>query len=116
MSSPETPFIVVICHDSYRTPEPYQPFLTAPKAQNIEPYRPPLPSSDFRRINVGDVTNPHYNNDPPYPQPADDAAVLNELLSQLILRSGKRVLLVGHSYLLRVRVLDPNGRVRTQLL
>ncbi len=97
MSSTEVPFVVVICHGSYHTPEPYQPFLTALKAQGFEAY---CPSSELRRLNVGDVSSPDYNRDPPpngYPQPADDAEVLNELLSQLITKSGKHVLLVGHS-------------------
>ncbi|KAF6222416.1 hypothetical protein HO133_001502 [Letharia lupina] len=89
------------------------------KRRTSESYRPQLPSSDFRRINVGDVTNPHYNSDPPpsgHPQPADAAAVLNELLSQLILRSGKRVLLVRRSSgaftATTVAVPEPQARTR----
>ena len=95
-----TRFVVVICHGSYHTPEPYQPFIKALKAQGIEAYCPQLPSSDLRQMNVGDISNPDYDKDPPlngYPQPADDAKVLHELLSQLIVNSGKHVLLVGHS-------------------
>ena len=100
MTLTEAPFVVVICHGSYHTPEPYQPFILTLKAQGIEAYCPQLPSSDLRRMDVGDITNPDYDRDPPtngYPQPAEDAVVLNELLSQLILKSGKHVLLVGHS-------------------
>lgn len=100
MSSTESSFVVVVCHGSYHTPKPYQNFLTALKAQGIEAYCPQLPSSDLSRLNVGDITSPDYNRDPPpngYPQPAQDAEVLNELLSQLIIDSGKKVMLVGHS-------------------
>ncbi|KAL9121276.1 MAG: hypothetical protein Q9187_002170 [Circinaria calcarea] len=100
MSLTEASFVVVICHGSYHTPEPYQPFIAALKAQGIEAYCPQLPSSDLRRLNVGETSKPDYDKDPPpngYPQPADDAEVLNELLSQLILESGKNVLLIGHS-------------------
>lgn len=93
-------FVVVICHGSYHTPEPYQPFLAALKAQGIEAYCPQLPSSDLRKMDVGDIASPDFDRDPPpngYPQPADDAVVLNELLSQLILESSKQILLIGHS-------------------
>lgn len=91
---------MVVCHGSYHTPKPYQPFLTALEAHGIEAYCPQLPSSDLRKMNVGDISNPDYDRDPPpngYPQPVDDAKVLNELLSQLITLAGKHVLLVGHS-------------------
>ena len=94
------PFVVIICHGSYHTPEPYQRFITALEADGIEAYCPQLPSSDLRRLNVGDLSKPDFNRDPPpdgYPQPAEDVEVLNELLSQLITRSGKHVLLIGHS-------------------
>lgn len=100
MSSTEASFVVVICHGSYHTPKPYQPFLTALEAQGIEAYCPQLPSSDLSKMNIGDTSNPDYDRDPPpngYPQPADDAETLNELLSQLVLESSKDVLLVGHS-------------------
>lgn len=100
MYSTEAPFVVVICHGSYHTPEPYQPFISALKAQGIVAYCPQLPSSDLRQLNVGDISSPDYNRDPPingYPQPAEDAEVLNELLTQLITKSGKHVILIGHS-------------------
>ena len=51
-------------------------------------------------MNVGDLSNPDYDRDPPpngYPQPVDDAVVLTELLSKLIIASSKHVILVGHS-------------------
>ena len=100
MTLTAAPFAVVICHGSYHTPEPYQPFLAALKAQGVEAYCPQLPSSDLRKLNVGDISSPDYDRDLPskgYPQPAGDAEVLKELLSQLITKSGKHVLLVGHS-------------------
>ncbi|CAF9904421.1 MAG: hypothetical protein ALECFALPRED_008545 [Alectoria fallacina] len=100
MSSTKASFVVVICHGSYHIPKPYQPFLTALEAQGIEAYCPQLPSSDLSKMNIGDTSNPDYDRDPPpngYPQPADDAATLNELLSHLVLESGKHALLVGHS-------------------
>ena len=100
MSLTKASFVVVICHGSYHTPEPYQPFITALKAEGIEAYCPQLPSSNLSRMNVGSISSPDYNRDPPpngYPQPAEDAEVLNELLSQLITKSGKNVILIGHS-------------------
>lgn len=101
MSSTEAPpFAVVICHGSYHTPAPYQLFVSTLKAQGIEAYCPQLPSSDLRKMNVGDISKPDYDREPPvggYPQPNDDAIVLNQLLSELITKSGKNVILVGHS-------------------
>ena len=100
MPSIEAPFAVIICHGSYHTPEPYQPFLSALKAQGIEAYCPQLPSSDLSKMNVGDIKNPDYDREPPpngYPQPTDDAVVLNELLNELITKSDKNVILIGHS-------------------
>ena len=100
MSSKESPFSIVICHGSYHTPEPYQPFLTALKAEGIDAYCPQLPSSDLDKLNVGDVHSPDYNRDPPpngYPQPADDVEVVKEVLDDLITNSGKHVILLGHS-------------------
>jgi Alpha/beta hydrolase family len=93
-------FVVVICHGSYHTPEPYQPFLDALKKAGIEGHCPQLPTSDLTKLNVGDVSNPDFNRDPPpggYPQPADDAEVIQRLLTQLIAEEGKNVILLGHS-------------------
>ncbi|KAA8565896.1 hypothetical protein EYC84_009707 [Monilinia fructicola] len=70
-------FVVVICHGSYHTPEPYQPFRDALKASGIESYCPQLPSSDLTKMNVGDIANPNYDLDIP--------------------SDGKDVLLLGHS-------------------
>jgi hypothetical protein len=92
-------FVVVICHGSYHTPEPYQSFLDALKANGIEGHCPQLPTADLAKLNVGDISNPDYDRDPPpggYPQPADDTEVILKLLQQLI-ADGKSVLLIGHS-------------------
>ena len=91
---------VVICHGSYHTPIPYKPFLAALEAQGIEGYCPQLPTSDLTKLNVGDPLHPDYNRDPPlggYPQPANDAATIDDLLNRLIAGEGKNVLLIGHS-------------------
>ena len=99
MSSRGT-FSVVVCHGSYHTPEPYQPFLEALRAKGVEAHCPQLPTSDLRLMNVGDLQHPDYDREIPklgYPQPADDALVINELLIQLIVDESKHVLLVGHS-------------------
>lgn len=94
-------FVVVICHGSYHTPDPYQPFQAALKANGIESYCPQLPSSDPTKLNVGDdLANPDYNRDIPpggYPQPSDDTIVINDLLQDLITKQGKNVVLLGHS-------------------
>ena len=93
-------FTVVICHGSYHTPIPYEPFLAALKAQGIEGFCPQLPTSDLTKLNVGDPLHPDYNRDPPlggYPQPVNDAATINDLLDRLIVGEGKNVLLIGHS-------------------
>lgn len=99
-------YTVIICHGSYHTPAPYAPFVSALKEKGIEAYCPQLPTSDLRKLNVGlDTTTspsgqPDFNNPPPpegYPQPADDALVINELLNKLVEKEGKNVVLVGHS-------------------
>lgn len=100
MSSSEKSFSVVICHGSYHTPEPHQNFVAALRSEGIEAQCPQLPSSDLRLLDVGDISNPDYDRDPPpngYPQPADDAKVVGEILNRLILEHDKYVLLIGHS-------------------
>lgn len=100
MSSSKTTFSVVICHGSYHTPSPYQPFIAALQSEGIEAHCPQLPTSDLRLLNVGDISNPDYDHDPPpngYPQPADDAEVVTEILDRLILEHNKHVILIGHS-------------------
>lgn len=100
MSSKESSFVVIICHGSYHTPEPYQPFIIALRAQGIEAYCPQLPSSDLLKLDIGDPSNPDYSRAPPpngHPQPSDDAVIITELLHQLVTESGKQVLLIGHS-------------------
>ncbi|KAI9656847.1 MAG: hypothetical protein M1821_003486 [Bathelium mastoideum] len=99
MAPTEALFAVVICSGSYHTPEPYQPFINALKSRGIEAYCPQLPSADLSKLNVGDIRKPDYERDPPaigYPQPADDAVVLEGLLNTLI-DAGKYVLVLGHS-------------------
>ncbi|KAL9105898.1 MAG: hypothetical protein Q9227_009009 [Pyrenula ochraceoflavens] len=99
MSTIEGPFDVLICHGSYHTPEPYQPFIEALKARGITSHCPQLPTADITKLNVGDLTNPNYDNSPPsrgYPQPAEDAIVLKQILDH-ILEQGKYVLVLGHS-------------------
>ena len=96
----QTSFSVVICHGSYHTPEPYQPFINALNAEGIEAFCPQLPSSDLAKLNVGDPANPDFDKEPPpngFPQPADDAVVLGGLLNRLIVVEGKEVILIGHS-------------------
>lgn len=95
-------FTVVICHGSYHTPIPYKPFITALQKQRIEAYCPQLPTADLKKLNVSPSPNgsPDFNSPPPatgYPQPADDAIVINELLDKLIQKQGENVLLFGHS-------------------
>ena len=100
MSSTTNRFSVVICHGSYHTPKPYQPFIEALKVDDIEAFCPQLPTSDLTKLNVGDVSNPDFDKEPPpngFPQPADDAVVLEALLSRLIVTEGKEVILYGHS-------------------
>ncbi|KAF7862018.1 hypothetical protein EAF04_007898 [Stromatinia cepivora] len=95
-----SPFVVVICHGSYHSPEPYQPFLNALKESNIESYCPQLPTSDLTLMNIGEPSNPDYNRDIPakgYPQPSDDILVINSLLEDLVTKQGKNVILLGHS-------------------
>lgn len=91
---------VVICTASYHTPVPYGPFMKALNASRFEAYCPQRPTCDLSRLNVGDTKNPDFDLGPPpegYPNDLDNAAVLHELLEQLIVREDKPVLLLGHS-------------------
>lgn len=91
---------VVICHGSYHVPEHFRPFLAALEVEGIEAICPQLPSSDLSKLNIGDVSKPDYDREPPpggYPQPVDDVKAVREVLNHLIADSGKNVLLVGHS-------------------
>jgi hypothetical protein len=93
-------FAAVVCHGSYHTPEPYQPFLDTLKRTGIEAHCPQLPTSDLTKLNVGDIGKPNYNADPPlggYPQPVDDVEVIKNVLRGLIVHEGKNVILIGHS-------------------
>jgi alpha-beta hydrolase superfamily lysophospholipase len=93
-------FAVVLCHGSYHTPPPYQPFLSLLQEKGIEAYCPQLPSSDPTKLNIDSISNPDYDRDPPpggYPQPADDAEVIKKLLRKLIIEERKSVISMGHS-------------------
>jgi Alpha/beta hydrolase family len=93
-------FTVVLCHGSYHTPEPYFPFLASLKQAGIEAYCPQLPTSDLSKLNVGDISNPDFDREPPgggYPQASDDVKVIQTLLNQLIISENKDVILIGHS-------------------
>jgi len=93
-------FVVVLCHGSWHTTEPYQPFITALQEKGIETHCPQLPTSDLSKLNVGNISNPDFNLEPPaggYPQPSDDVKVIQTLLHQLIVKDGKNVVLYGHS-------------------
>ncbi|KAI4219076.1 MAG: hypothetical protein L6R36_008581, partial [Xanthoria steineri] len=100
MSPANFSYTVVICHGSYHVPEHYRPFLAALEVEGIEAICPQLPSSDLSKLNIGDVSKPDYDREPPpggYPQPIDDVKAVQEVLNHLIVDSGKNVLLVGHS-------------------
>ncbi|KAH6662793.1 Alpha/beta hydrolase fold-1 [Halenospora varia] len=98
--SSQASFVVVICHGSYHTPEPYQPFIEALKVAGIEAYCPQLPSSDLTKLNVGDINNPDFGREPPpggYPQAAEDVKTVQSLLRKLVVDEKKNVILLGHS-------------------
>ena len=91
---------MVACHGSYHTSEPYMPLIESLKAAGIDAYCPQLPTSDLTMLNVGDVNTPDFNSEPPeggYPQGDEDSSIILNLLSSLILKEGKRVLIIGHS-------------------
>lgn len=91
---------VVFCHGSYHTPAPYMPLIESLKAAGIDAYCPQLPTSDLKKLNVGDTNNPDFDREPPeggYPQGPEDTDTILSILSPLILEQGKRVLVVGHS-------------------
>lgn len=93
------PFTVVICHGSYHTPAPYQPLIEALTARAIEAYCPQRATCDLRRLNVGDITHPDFDREPPeggYPTAAEDAAEVGKLVDSLI-AEGRSVLLAAHS-------------------
>ena len=91
---------VVICHGSYHTPAPYMPLVEALKARGIDAHCPQLPTADLTKLNVGDISNPDFDREPPeggYPQGKEDAEVVIGVLEKLISGSGKKVLLLAHS-------------------
>jgi pimeloyl-ACP methyl ester carboxylesterase len=90
---------VVVCHGSYHTPAPYGPLLEALQTRGIAAYCPQLPTADLAKLNVGDVNNPDFDQEPPpggYPQGEEDSEAVLEVLRPLV-EAGKEVLLVGHS-------------------
>ncbi|KAJ5660695.1 uncharacterized protein N7484_000067 [Penicillium longicatenatum] len=91
---------IVICHGSYHSTAPYEPFLQALNSRGYETYCPQRPTADLSRHNVGDLNNPDFDRGPgPEGLASDfeDVVVLNEILEKLIQQEGKQVLLVGHS-------------------
>lgn len=98
--APQMPELVaVLCHGSYHTPAPFEPLIRAFKAQGINTYCPQLPTSDPAKCNVGDISNPDYDQEPPvggYPQGEEDAQVVLAVLQPLI-DEGKKVLIIAHS-------------------
>jgi pimeloyl-ACP methyl ester carboxylesterase len=93
-------FAVLICHGFYSTPELYQPLIDMFKSHDFEAHCPQLPTSDLSELNVGDVTKPDFDLDPPsggYPQGKDNEEVVTKELKRLIEDEGKRVILVAHS-------------------
>lgn len=94
-------FEVVIVHGSFHTPEPYEPFIAALKKEGITAHCPQLPSSNPTNLNLGDnLSNPDYEREPPpggYPQPVDDAKIVQPLLRKLIVEEKKKVIVLGHS-------------------
>ncbi|KAJ5937089.1 hypothetical protein N7466_003539 [Penicillium verhagenii] len=91
---------IVICHGSYHTPAPYEPFVQSLISKGYETYCPPRPTADPNRHNVGHIKNPDYDRGPgPDGLPSDyeDVAMVNKVLERLIKEESKEVLLVAHS-------------------
>ena len=91
---------VVIAHGFYHTPKPYQALIDAFIAKNIDAYCPQLPTSDLRQLNVGDISNPDFDLEPPaggYPQGEEDSKALLAVLKPLIEDQNQSVLLLAHS-------------------
>ncbi|KAI1775546.1 Alpha/beta hydrolase fold-1 [Hypoxylon cercidicola] len=84
--APVSDLAIVICHGSYHSPAPYIPLVEALKANGIEAYCPQLPTSDLSKLNVGDVTHPDFDREPPsggYPQGEADTEVILTILRPL---------------------------------
>ncbi|RAL17467.1 alpha/beta hydrolase [Aspergillus homomorphus CBS 101889] len=91
---------IVICHGSYHTPAPYEPFIEQLGFHGYEAYCPQRPTCDLSKLNVGDTSNPDFDRPPPpggYPSDTEDVNVILELLDKLINQEGRQVLLVAHS-------------------
>ncbi|KAK8132281.1 alpha/beta-hydrolase [Apiospora kogelbergensis] len=91
---------VVLCHGSYHSPKPYGRLLDAFKGVGMDAYCPHLPTADLSKLNVGDVNQPDFDREPPaggYPQGDEDTQAVLSILEPLVLKEGKKVLLVAHS-------------------
>ncbi|KAE8323544.1 Alpha/beta hydrolase fold-1 [Aspergillus sergii] len=91
---------IVICHGSYHSPIPYEPFMQKLQSQGYEAYCPHRPTCDLSKLNVGDVDHPDFDLGPPaegYPTDTDDVNGVVKLLDKLVNEDGKLVLLVAHS-------------------
>ncbi|KAB8232727.1 hypothetical protein BDV23DRAFT_175314 [Aspergillus alliaceus] len=91
---------VVICHGSYHSPAPYEPFIRHLQSQGFESYCPHRPTCNLSELNVGDVEHPDLDQEPPlggYPSDTADVDEVIQLLDRLVNQNGKRVLLVAHS-------------------
>lgn len=90
---------VVICHGSYHSTAPYMPLVEALKAKGIEAYCPQLPTADLAKLNVGDISKPDFDREPPsggYPQGEADTEVILNVLRPVVDR-GKEILIIAHS-------------------
>jgi len=66
----------------------------------IEGYCPQVPTSDLSKSDIGHISNPNLDRDPPpggFPQPSDHVVIVTNLLNCLIVEDGKNVALFGHS-------------------
>lgn len=94
---------VVICHGSYHTPAPYEPFMQSLNSHGFETVHcPQRPTCDLGRLNVGDdLLNPDFNLGPPstggYPSDTEDVDVVIQVLDELVNKDGKHVIVLGHS-------------------
>ncbi|KAF5863238.1 hypothetical protein ETB97_010466 [Aspergillus alliaceus] len=89
---------VVICHGSYHSPAPYEPFIRHLQSQGFESYCPHRPTCNLSELNVGDVEHPDLDQEPPlggYPSDTADVDEVIQLPDRLVNQNGKRVLLAA---------------------
>ncbi|KAI0517845.1 alpha/beta-hydrolase [Xylaria bambusicola] len=100
MESPSASDVaVVFCHGCYHTPAPYIPLMESLRAIGIDAHCPQLPTSDLKKLNVGDDNNPDFDRGPPeggYPQGHEDTETILSVLGPSV-NQRKRVLMIGHS-------------------